>query len=147
MHLCGFVSASCLCLFACPCVCACVFARARSLQFGVVSHPPLLPSPPPSSGRLRTLEARATSLVAQCSIYELTSPGVIPSEGHNPQVTQAVRERHTTTWVMMPSISWVPHILTKIFVSISEIDIYIYMDLPLYLCISSVPHILNKIYV
>lgn len=29
--------------------------------------------------RLSALEARALSLVAQCSIYELTAPGVIPS--------------------------------------------------------------------
>ena len=42
-------------------------------------------------GRLDALQARAISMVAQCSIYELTAPGVIPSEGHNPQAISLAR--------------------------------------------------------
>ena len=38
--------------------------------------------------RFAALEARSLSLVAQCSIYELTAPGAVPSESQNPQIIQ-----------------------------------------------------------
>jgi tetratricopeptide (TPR) repeat protein len=55
-------------------------------------------------GRFATLEARALSLVAQCSIYELSAPGFTPSESHNPQVIQEQFINATKLDNMQPDI-------------------------------------------